>query len=90
MKSILCHSSRAVLLGLFLTVGANAHPGSPGHYHPDEVDEFEQVAHTAPAVENARELNIGAIVVLAGIVASLGFALFQKQGGIWKDVTVNH
>ncbi len=81
---------RAVLLGLFLAAHASAHPGPPGHYHPDEVDEFDQVAVATPAAENTNDFNLGGILVLAGIGACLGFAFFQKEGGIWKDVTAHH
>ncbi len=90
MKFIHTHRFRAAILGVVLATSANAHPGPPGHYHPDEVDEFDQVAVTTPVIDNAHESNLGGILVLTGIGACLGFAFFQKQGGIWKDVTVNH
>ena len=90
MKSIHTYRFRAAFLCLILATGAYAHPGPPGHYHPDEVDEFDQVAVTIPAADNAKDFNLGGILILTGIGACLGFALFQKQGGIWKDVTAHH
>ncbi len=84
-------TTRSTLLALYLITGASAHPGAPGHTHfPDEVDEFDQVAVTTPAADHANESNLGGILVLSGIAVCLGFAFFQKQGGIWKDVTMNH
>lgn len=91
MKAIPNHRILATLLGLFLTVSAHAHPGSPGHRHfPDELDEFDQVVVPEPAVDNGKEINLGGILVLAGIAGCLSFAFFQKQGGIWSDTTLNH
>ncbi len=82
---------KATIASLVLITAAHAHPGPPGHKHfPDEVDEFAQVAVPSPAAENANELNLGGILVLAGIAGCLGFAFFQKQGGIWTDTTLNH
>lgn len=77
-------------LAIFLGVGAfaQAHPGPPGHYHPDEVDEFDQVSIVEPVA--SRDFDLGGILVLTGIAACLGFALFQKQGGIWADATRKH
>ena len=90
MKTIHTHRYRAAILGLVLAASAHAHPGPPGHYHPDEVDEFDQIAVTTPVIDNTHESNLGGILVLAGIAACLGYAFSQKQGGIWKDVTANH
>ncbi|MDP4623655.1 MAG: hypothetical protein NWT08_00815 [Akkermansiaceae bacterium] len=77
-------------LAIFLGSGAlaQAHPGAPGHYHPDEVDEFDQVSLTEPA--SSRNFDIGGILVLTVIAASIGYAFFQKEGGIWVDVTQKH
>lgn len=90
MKNIISYYTRAAVLGFFLTICANAHPGPAGHYHPDEIDEFDQIQFAAPAVDTGQRYNLGGIVVLLGIGACLSFAFFQKQGGIWKDVTAHH
>jgi len=90
MNIIISNRLRAALLGLFLTISAHAHPGPAGHYHPDEVDEFDQLVVASPAVNNEHEYNLGGILVLLGIGACLSFAFFQKEGGIWKDVTAHH
>ena len=90
MKNIISNHACVALFGLFLTISANGHPGPAGHYHPDEVDEFDQVRVTTPVIEAGGEHNLGGILVLIGIGACLSFALFQKEGGIWKDVTANH
>lgn len=90
MKATHSQHIRAVVVGFALTTLAHAHPGPPGHYHPDEVDEFDQTSVTAPAADKGSNLNLGGILVLLGLGGCVGFALFQKQGGIWKDVTVDH
>ena len=81
---------RAATIAVFLGTGAmaQAHPGPPGHYHPDEVDEFDQVSIVEPSA--ARHFDVGGILALTGIAACLGFAFFQKQGGIWVDATRKH
>jgi hypothetical protein len=54
------------------------------------VDEFDQVAMVSPTAEERRDINLGGILVLIALGACLGFALLQKDGGIWKDVSVDH
>lgn len=77
-------------LAIFLGAGAltHAHPGPPGHYHPDEVDEFDEVTlfEAAPA----KNYDIGGMLVVTFIAASIGFAFFQREGGIWADATQKH
>lgn len=92
MKLFRTNFFRTLVATLFLGVGAivNAHPGPPGHYHPDEVDEFDQVAVSSPVPANTNDFNLASIIVLTGVGACLGFAFFQKKGGIWKDVTAHH
>lgn len=68
---------------------ATGHPGPPGHYHPDEIDEFDQVAMVSPAASQGH-FDLGGTLVLAGIGACLAFAFFQKDSGIWKDATAKH
>lgn len=81
---------RTAALAIFLGAGAlaQAHPGPPGHYHPDEVDEFDQLSMVEPAVR--KNFDLGGIIVLTGIAACLGYAFFQKEGGIWADATRKH
>lgn len=83
----------AITFALFACSGAisQAHPGQPGHTHfPDEVDEFDQrVAATSASAEN-HGLDLGGILVLTAFAGCLGFAFFQKEGGIWSDVTSDH
>lgn len=81
---------RAVGLAIFLGAGgmAQAHPGPPGHYHPDEVDEFDEVSLMEPAA--SKSFDVGGLLVLAVITASIAFAFFQKEGGIWTDPTRKH
>ncbi|MEP2775559.1 MAG: hypothetical protein ABJQ29_03690 [Luteolibacter sp.] len=81
---------RTAALAIFLGSGvlAQAHPGPPGHFHPDEVDEFDQVSMVDPA--SSRNFDLGGILVLTGIAACLGFAFFQKEGGIWADANSKH
>jgi hypothetical protein len=83
-------SFRAAALAIFLGAGviAQAHPGPPGHYHPDEVDEFDQVSIVDSAA--SRNFDIGGILVLTGIAACLGFAFFQRESGIWVDANRKH
>lgn len=90
MKSHRTKSLRVAALAILLGAGsfATAHPGPPGHYHPDEVDEFDQVSIVEPAV--SRTFDLGGVLVLAGIAACLGYAFFQKEGGIWMDATRKH
>ncbi len=92
MKSVFESIRRSIPLIFFLGMFqiAGAHPGAPGHYHPDEVDEFDQVSHAAGTVESERDFDLGGALVLIGVVGCLGFAFTQKQGGIWSDVTSNH
>ena len=88
----ICRICRILAVVLFLGSGAvaNAHPGPPGHYHPDEVDEFDQVAMVSTTAEERHDINLGGILVLIALGACLGFAFLQKDGGIWKDVSVDH
>lgn len=81
---------RTAALAIFLGSGAlaQAHPGPPGHYHPDEVDEFDQLSIVEPAA--GRNFDVGGVMALTGIAACLGFAFFRKQGGIWADATSSH
>jgi hypothetical protein len=92
MKASTTRLCRTLAVAIFLGSGvvSNAHPGAPGHYHPDEVDEFDQVAMVSAAADEQRDFNLGGILVLTVLGACLGFALFQKDGGIWKDVTADH
>lgn len=82
MNCINPHLVRAAILVLLLSVAIHAHPGPPGHYHPDEVDEFDQIE----VVEESRDFNIGGILILASIAVCIGFAFFQKKGGICKNI----
>lgn len=68
---------------------AGAHPGPPGHYHPDEVDEFDQVAHSV-VTKPKSSFDFGGVLVILGISSCLAYAFFQKDSGLWSDVTVNH
>ncbi len=93
MKAFIRNSICTALATLFLGAGsvALAHPGPPGHYHPDEVDEFDQVVTVAPeSADNRRGYDIGGIVALCIIGGCLGYALLQRDGGIWRDVTIHH
>jgi hypothetical protein len=92
MKASMTRSCRTLAAVLFLGSGAvsNAHPGPPGHYHPDEVDEFDQVTMVSTTAQQRRDINLGGILVLTAMGACLGFALLQKDGGIWKDVSADH
>ena len=93
MKRFFRNSICAAFATLCLGAGsiALAHPGPPGHYHPDEVDEFDQVAMVASeSADSRRGYDIGGIIALSIIGGCLGFALFQRDGGIWRDVTIHH
>ena len=82
---------KALTLSMFLgsAMFAAAHPGPPGHYHPDEVDEFDQVAVHVITKEKSH-FDVGGLLVLLGIAGCLGYAFSQKDGGIWSDKTVHH
>ncbi|MFD2257805.1 hypothetical protein ACFSSA_14075 [Luteolibacter algae] len=86
------NSSRAAVLGLFLSSAAivSAHPGPPGHYHPYEVDEFDEPVTEFSAKPLESDFDLGGLLVLTGVAACLGFAFFQKDGGIWSDATSRH
>ena len=83
----------AFVIVLFAISGsfAHAHPGAPGHTHyPDEVDEFDQTLAVSVESTAERDFDFGGILVLSLVAACLGFALFQKDGGIWSDATSKH
>ena len=91
MKKSLKSYLIATVTILFLAAGslASAHPGPPGHHHhPDEVDEFDESSMTVPAEQ--RSFDAGGIVIIAIVSGCLIFAFFQKEGGIWRDVTLHH
>ncbi len=93
MKAFIKNHSRKAVVCLFLSLGsiAHGHPGPPGHYHPDEVDEFDQVAMVAAeTLENKRGYDYGGTIALTIIGGCLAFALCQKNGGIWRDTTLHH
>lgn len=69
---------------------AAAHPGPPGHHHPDGIDEFDESAAMPETGRAPSPTDLGGILVLGGVAACLGYALFQKDGGIWTDVTSRH
>lgn len=83
----------AAAFAMFALSGAfaQAHPGAPGHTHfPDEVDEFDQKVAFDSESTKSRDFDLGGILVLTVIAGCLGFALFQKEGGIWSDATTKH
>jgi hypothetical protein len=83
----------AAAFALFSLAGpfAQAHPGSPGHTHfPDEVDEFDRTVAVMAESRGQGDYDLGGILVLTLIAGCLGFALFQKDGGIWSDATTKH
>jgi hypothetical protein len=92
MKNSKSHYCRIVAAVLFFgsVAVSSAHPGPPGHYHPDEVDEFDQVAMVTTTAKERHDTNLGGILVLTALGACLGFALIQKDGEIWKGVSADH
>jgi hypothetical protein len=92
MKPSMTHFCRTLAAVLFLGSGAvsHAHPGAPGHYHPDEVDEFDQVAVVSNVADEHRDLNLGGILFLSALGVCIGYAFWKKEGGNWKSVTPGH
>lgn len=88
MKPSTTHFCRTLAVVLFLGSGAvsSAHPGAPGHYHPDEVDEFDQVAMVSATADEHRDLHLGGLLFLTALGVCIGCAFFKKDGGNWKPV----
>lgn len=84
-----CRTLAAVFLLGFSAV-SHAHPGAPGHYHPDEVDEFDQVAMESSVTDEHRGLNPGGVLFLAALGVCIGYAFWKKEGGNWKSLTTDH
>lgn len=82
----------AVILVSFIGMGAmaQAHPGTPGHYHPGEVDEFDEISLVSESSLAKKDFDLGGFLVFMGVSSCLAFALCQKQGGIWSDVVSKH
>ena len=80
----------AVTLAIFVGAGslAQAYPDTGASHSSDGGDKFNQVA--VLEATPAHHFDIGGMLVISAVVACLGYAFLQKDGGIWADVTQKH